>query len=82
MFSDVPALAIKARVSSSIFCRTGALAAHATKAKYLKIVLNSSSVVGSIALGLDGFLASFNLTSTSSIPANVKLVWTRIQMLL
>ena len=68
MFSASPALAILARVSCSICCLTGALAALATKAKYLKKVLNSSSVVGSIGSLWIGFRIAFNLASTSLVP--------------
>ena len=45
MFSADPALSIKARVSSNIFWVIGALAAQATKAKYLKMILNSAMVL-------------------------------------
>ena len=41
MFSADPALLIRSRVASNIFCLTGALAEQATKAKYLKMILNS-----------------------------------------
>ena len=68
MFTASPALAILARVSCSICCLTGALAALATKAKYLKKVLNSSSVVGSIGSLWIGFRIAFNLASTSLAP--------------
>ena len=44
MFSADPALSIKSRVASNIFCRIGALAEQAMKAKYLKMILNSSIV--------------------------------------
>ena len=78
MFSAVPAFEIIERVSSSIFCRTGALAAHATKTKYLKNVLNSTSVVGSMTSSLNCFVAPSNLTSTSSIPVKF---WTELMLL-
>jgi hypothetical protein len=41
MFSADPALSIKERVSSNNFWVIGALAAQATKAKYLKMILKS-----------------------------------------
>ena len=44
MFSKDPALLIKSRVASNIFCRIGAFAEQATKAKYLKMILNSEIV--------------------------------------
>ena len=69
MFSAAPAFEIAERVSSSIFPLTGALAAHATKAKYLKNVLNSSRVVESI----DNFFSCSStdlILKTSVIPKN------------
>ena len=68
MFSASPALAILERVLCSICCLTGALAALATKAKYLKKVLNSSSVMGSIGSFWIGFRIAFNLASMSLAP--------------
>ena len=68
IFSIDPALSIKERVASNIFCLIGALAEQATKAKYLKRILNSSMV---LALGVDMLVSDLLLMNES----NLSLIW-------
>merc|ERR1712051_935341 len=76
MFSASPALAIRVRASPSISCLIGALAAHATNAKYLKIILNSSIVfVFEMVVFLDFrrlCTKASNLSSTCSHPRGIE----------
>ena len=58
----------------------GALAEHATKAKYLNIVLNSSRVEVSIEVGLILFIAISSLMSTCVDPAKGDLCKTKISL--
>ena len=73
MFSASPALVIAARVISSICCLIGALAAHATNAKCLKKVFNSSSVGISIGFALIASRIAFNFGQTSSTPEMLEI---------
>ena len=72
MFSASPALVIAARVISSICCLIGALAAHATNAKCLKKVMNSSSVAISIGFAVIASRIAFNLGQTPSTPEMIE----------
>ena len=64
MFSADPALLIKSRAASNIFCLIGALAEQATKAKYLKMILNSSIVFAfEIPDVLDSFVRFTNASN-------------------
>ena len=65
IFSIDPALSIKERVASNIFCLIGAFAEQATKAKYLKRILNSSMV---LALGVDVLVSDLLLMNESNLP--------------
>ena len=63
MFSADPALLIKSRAASNIFCLIGALAEQATKAKYLKMILNSSiDLALEIVDVLDSFICLTNVS--------------------
>ena len=65
MFSADPALSIKSRIASNIFCLMGAFAEQATKAKYLKMILNS---LIDLALEIVDVLDSFiGLTNASKL---------------
>ena len=65
IFSINPALSIKERVASNIFCLIVALAEQATKAKYLKRILNSSMV---LALAVDVLDSDILLMNESNFP--------------
>ena len=71
MFSADPALLIKSRAASNIFCLIGALAEQATKAKYLKMILKSSIV---FAFEISGVLDSFVCLTNAS---NLLVSWVK-----
>ena len=71
MFSADPALLIKSRTASNIFCLIGALAEQATKAKYLKMILNSFIV---FAFEIPGVLDSFVCFTNAS---NLLVSWVK-----
>ena len=65
IFSIDQALSINERVASNIFCLIGALAEQATKAKYLKRILNSSMV---LVLSVDALDSDLPLMNASNLP--------------